>query len=175
MGVKLHLSHQENTVREQSVQENIWTSERDWRKLQNELHNLYTLSKVIRVIKWWRVIWAGHVARIANMRTAYTVKAGKHDGKDRLWDLVVSGTVIWNGMSGWGMDRVEWPAPAKWLAASRGRLCSVQVVCYTRAWYEEIGLCVSVDRTVFYDGSSVAAAYPHSEMLRWQWDLSTGE
>jgi hypothetical protein len=35
-----------------------------WRKLHNEeLHNLYASSNVIRMIKSWRMRWAGHVAR----------------------------------------------------------------------------------------------------------------
>jgi hypothetical protein len=35
----------------------------DWRKLRNEeLHNLYSLPSIIRMIKSRRVKWAGHVA-----------------------------------------------------------------------------------------------------------------
>jgi hypothetical protein len=35
----------------------------DWRKLHNEeLHNLYSSSNVIRMIKSRRMRWAGHVA-----------------------------------------------------------------------------------------------------------------
>jgi hypothetical protein len=36
-----------------------------WRKLHNEeLHSLYSLSSIIRVIKARRMRWAGHVARM---------------------------------------------------------------------------------------------------------------
>jgi hypothetical protein len=43
-----------------------------WRRLHNEeLHNLYTSSHIIRVIKSMRVRWAGHVARVGEMRIAY--------------------------------------------------------------------------------------------------------
>jgi hypothetical protein len=36
-----------------------------WRKLHNEeLHNLYSSPSVIRMIKSWRMRWAGHVARM---------------------------------------------------------------------------------------------------------------
>jgi hypothetical protein len=36
-----------------------------WRKVHNEeLHKLYSLSGIIRMIKSWRVRWAGHAARI---------------------------------------------------------------------------------------------------------------
>jgi hypothetical protein len=35
----------------------------DWRKLHNEeLHNLYSLPNIIRMIKSRRMRWAGHVA-----------------------------------------------------------------------------------------------------------------
>jgi hypothetical protein len=33
-----------------------------WRKLHNELHNLYSLPKINKMIKWGRMGWAGHVA-----------------------------------------------------------------------------------------------------------------
>jgi hypothetical protein len=37
----------------------------DWEKLHNEeLHNLYSLSNIIRMIKPRRMKWAGHVARM---------------------------------------------------------------------------------------------------------------
>jgi hypothetical protein len=36
-----------------------------WRKLHNEeFHNLYHPPSIIRIIKWRRLRWAGHVARI---------------------------------------------------------------------------------------------------------------
>jgi hypothetical protein len=36
-----------------------------WRKLHNEeLHNLYSSSSIIRMIKSRRMRWAGHVARM---------------------------------------------------------------------------------------------------------------
>jgi hypothetical protein len=40
-----------------------------WIKLHNEaLHNLYSLPSIIRMIKPWRMRWAGHVARIGEKR-----------------------------------------------------------------------------------------------------------
>jgi len=37
---------------------------RDWRKLRNEeLHNLYSTSNIIQVIKPKTLIWTGHVVR----------------------------------------------------------------------------------------------------------------
>jgi len=48
-------------------EENIWTLEEvagGWRRLQNEeLHNLYTSTSVVRVIKSRIVMWAGHAER----------------------------------------------------------------------------------------------------------------
>jgi PAS domain-containing protein len=37
----------------------------DWRKLLNEeLNNLFSSPNIFRVIKWRRMRWAGHVARM---------------------------------------------------------------------------------------------------------------
>jgi hypothetical protein len=37
----------------------------DWRRLHNEeLHNLYASSIIIRLMKSRRMTWAGHVARM---------------------------------------------------------------------------------------------------------------
>jgi hypothetical protein len=37
----------------------------EWRKLHNkELHDLYSLPSIIRIIKARRMRWAGHVARM---------------------------------------------------------------------------------------------------------------
>jgi hypothetical protein len=35
-----------------------------WRKQHEELHNLYSLPSIIRMIKSRRMRWAGHVARM---------------------------------------------------------------------------------------------------------------
>jgi hypothetical protein len=49
----------------------------EWRKLYNEeLHNLYSLPNVIRMIKSRRMRWAGHVARMR-----YRILVGKSEGK----------------------------------------------------------------------------------------------
>jgi hypothetical protein len=37
----------------------------DWRKLYNEeLHNIYSSTNIIRIIKSRRMRWAGHVSRM---------------------------------------------------------------------------------------------------------------
>jgi hypothetical protein len=54
----------------------------DWRKLHNEeLHNLYSSSSIIRVIKYRRIRWAGHVARMEQTVNAYRILLGKPERK----------------------------------------------------------------------------------------------
>jgi hypothetical protein len=56
-----------------------------WGKLHNEeLHSLNSSPNIIRVIKSRRMRWAGHVARIGEMRNIYKILAGKPDGKRSL-------------------------------------------------------------------------------------------
>jgi hypothetical protein len=53
-----------------------------WRKLHNEeLHNLYCLSSIIRMIKARRMRWAGHVARRGERRSVYRILVGTPEGK----------------------------------------------------------------------------------------------
>ena len=37
---------------------------REWRKLHNELRDLYSVPNIVRVVKSIRMRWAGHVARM---------------------------------------------------------------------------------------------------------------
>jgi hypothetical protein len=54
----------------------------EWRKLHNEeLHDLYSSPSIIRIIKSWRMRWAGHVARMEETRNAYRLLVGKPEGK----------------------------------------------------------------------------------------------
>jgi hypothetical protein len=49
-----------------------------WRKLHNEeLYGLYTSPSIISVIKARRMRWAGHVARIGEVRGAYNISVGR--------------------------------------------------------------------------------------------------
>jgi hypothetical protein len=48
-----------------------------------ELHNLYSLPDIIRMIKL-RMKWAGHVARMGAKRTAYRILVRKPEGKRSL-------------------------------------------------------------------------------------------
>ena len=47
---------------------------REWRKLHNEkLNDLYCSPNIVRMIKWRRIRWVGHVARMVERRDAYRV------------------------------------------------------------------------------------------------------
>jgi hypothetical protein len=52
------------------------------RKLHNEeLHNLYSSSSIIRIIKSRRMRWAGHVAWMGEKRNVNRFLVGKPEGK----------------------------------------------------------------------------------------------
>jgi hypothetical protein len=42
-----------------------------------ELNDLYSSPNIVRVIKWRRMRWAGHVARMGEERVVYRVLVGK--------------------------------------------------------------------------------------------------
>jgi hypothetical protein len=92
----------------------------EWRKLNNEeLHGLYSLPSIIRIIKARRMRWEGHVARTGEKRNAYRLLVGKPEGRRplgrprRRWldnirmDLVEVGLgdVDWIGLV---QDRDRW-------------------------------------------------------------------
>jgi hypothetical protein len=53
-----------------------------WRKLHNEeLHDLYSSSSRIGIIKSRRMRWAGQVARMGAKRNVYRLLAGKPEGR----------------------------------------------------------------------------------------------
>ena len=50
----------------------------EWRRLNNEeLNSLYRLPNIIRVIKFRRLNWAGHVARMEEGRSAFKILTEK--------------------------------------------------------------------------------------------------
>ena len=54
----------------------------EWRRLHNEeLNVLYSSPNIVRVIKWRRMRWAGHVARRGEERGMCRVLVGKPEGK----------------------------------------------------------------------------------------------
>jgi hypothetical protein len=72
----------ENRVRRRIFGHKTGGSERGCRRLRNEeLHNLHASPNIIRVIKSWRIGWAGHVARMGEMRNAYVILIGKTERK----------------------------------------------------------------------------------------------
>jgi hypothetical protein len=72
---------------ENSVLTKIFGLKRDevtggWRKLHNEeLHGLYSSPGIVRVIKARRMRWAGHVARMGEVRGAYNILVGRPEGR----------------------------------------------------------------------------------------------
>ena len=57
----------------------------DWRRLhKEELNDLYCSPNIVRVTKWRRMRWAGHVARMGEERGVYRVLVGKPEGKRSL-------------------------------------------------------------------------------------------
>jgi hypothetical protein len=66
----------------------------EWRRLHNEeLNDLYSSSNIIRVTKWRRMRWAGHVARVGDRRGAYRVLVGDLRERGNLGDLGVDGRI----------------------------------------------------------------------------------
>jgi hypothetical protein len=93
-----------------------------WRKLHNEeLHNLYSWTSIIRNMKSRRMRWAGYVARMGEKRNVYRLLAGKPEGKRplgrprRRWignikmDLLEIGLNVldWTSLA---QDRYRWRA-----------------------------------------------------------------
>jgi len=92
----------------------------EWRRLHNEeLNDLYCSPNIVRVIKWRRMRWPGHVARMGEERGVYRVVVGKPEGRRplgrprRRWannirtDLQEVGYVymVWIGLA---QDRDSW-------------------------------------------------------------------
>ena len=45
------------------------------------MNDLYSLPNIVRVVKWRRMRWAGHVARMGEDRGLHWALVGKPDGK----------------------------------------------------------------------------------------------
>jgi hypothetical protein len=52
-----------------------------WRKLHDELHDLYSSPSIIRIMKSKRMILVRHVARMREKRNAYRLLVGKPEGR----------------------------------------------------------------------------------------------
>jgi len=74
-------------VFENMVSRRIFRPRRDevtgeWRRLHDEeLNDLYSSPNIVRVIKWRRMRWAGHVAPMGEERGVYRVLVRKPEGK----------------------------------------------------------------------------------------------
>ena len=54
----------------------------EWRRLHNEeLNDLYSSPKIVRVMKSRRMRWAGHVGCMGEERGTYRILVGKPEGK----------------------------------------------------------------------------------------------
>jgi hypothetical protein len=94
----------------------------EWRKLLNEeLHDLYSSSNIIRIMKSRRMRWVEYVARMGDKRNTYMLLMEKPEGrrplgrKSRRWldnirmdhEEVEWGDVDWIGLA---QDRNRWKA-----------------------------------------------------------------
>jgi hypothetical protein len=65
------------------------------RKLRNnELHGLYSLPNIVRVIKTRRMRWAGHVALMGRGEAFIGFRLGGPKGREHWEDLSVGGRII---------------------------------------------------------------------------------
>jgi hypothetical protein len=84
-----------------------------WRWLhKEELHNLYSLQSIIRMIKSRRMRFAGHVAQMGEKRNTYRLLIGKPEGKRPLgrprWILKSWDGVVWTGLIWLRIQRSGW-------------------------------------------------------------------
>jgi hypothetical protein len=112
-------------VFENKVLRRIFGPKRDevtggWIKLHNEeLRGLYSSPSIVRVIKSRQMRWAGHVARMGEVRGAYNILVGRPEGRRPLgrprcrWEDNIKidlreigfGDVDWNHLT---QDRDRW-------------------------------------------------------------------
>jgi hypothetical protein len=64
-----------------------------WRKLNNELHSLYSSPNIVRVIKSRRMRWTGHVARMGRGEVFTGFWLGGPKGRDNWEDLGAGGRI----------------------------------------------------------------------------------
>ena len=73
----------------------------EWRRLHNEeLNDLYFSPSIVWVIKWRRMRWAGHVARMGEERGCIGSWWGNGRERDYWGDLGVDGWMILGSISG---------------------------------------------------------------------------
>jgi hypothetical protein len=84
-----------------------------WRKMHNEeLHDLYSSPIIVRVINANRMRWAGHVARMGEVRGAYKILVGRPEGRRPLerprhrWEDNIKMDLREIGF--WDVDWIHW-------------------------------------------------------------------
>jgi hypothetical protein len=82
----------------------------EWRKIHNEeLNDLFSSHSFVRVMKWRRMRWERHVARMGERRGLYRVWCGNLLEGDHLGDPGIDGRIILrssgSGIWGYGLDR----------------------------------------------------------------------
>ena len=94
----------------------------EWRKLHNEeLNDMYSLPNIVRVVKSRQMRWAGHVARVGEVRDVHRVLVGKPEGKRplgtprRRWEdnIKMDRQEVGGGRGDWmdlAQDRDRWRA-----------------------------------------------------------------
>ena len=94
----------------------------EWGKLHNEeLNDLYSSPNIVRVIKWRRLRWAGHVAGMQEGRGVHKVLMGKPEGKIPLgrprhrweYNIKIDLEEVGRGFEDWmelAQDRDRWRA-----------------------------------------------------------------
>jgi hypothetical protein len=93
-----------------------------WRNLHNEeLHGLYSSPGIVEEINARKIRWAGHVARMGEVRGAYNILVGRPEGRRQLgrprrrWEdnIKMDHREIWFGDVDWihlAQDRDRWRA-----------------------------------------------------------------
>jgi hypothetical protein len=67
----------------------------EWRKLHNEeLNDLYSLPNIVRVVKWRRMRWGGHVARMGRIGVCTGCWWGSLRERSHWGDQDVDGKII---------------------------------------------------------------------------------
>ena len=83
-----------------------------WRKLHNDLGDLYSLPNIVQVVKSRIMRWAGHVARMGDGRGVHRVLVGKPEGKRLLgrprhrWEDNIKMDLREVGGDGWSWLRI---------------------------------------------------------------------
>jgi len=94
----------------------------EWRKLHNELSDLYSLANILRVVKSRRMRWAWHVARMGGGRGVYRVLVGKPVGKRPL-----------------GRPRHRWEVILRWIYRKWEGVCGLDGIA--SGWGQVAGTC----------------------------------